>query len=236
MATNQNEIPRVIKRGLPKTVVYDLTDPLKVRITLPTGSTWSSELHWHEDHVEYLKIIQGSVKVRLNNTVQIISATPDNQPEIRVERYAWHEWQRADPRNGEDVVVVERTVPADGEKALFFWNLNGVILDAPALLDNELRFAKAIPMLGDLLVDWWITLNLFIIFHHLDNMPVFLWFSDAAGDNPVLLKASKWANSVTTHSILFLATQLGRVLGLQPVRLKYTPMEDFSRWVERKMA
>ncbi|KAH6603175.1 beta-mannosidase a [Trichoderma cornu-damae] len=162
----------ILERGLPNAVTYDLTQPNQVTIRLPSKSTWSSGLHWHETHTEYLKVINGSIKVRLGDAEQIVTANIDNQPEIKIERYAWHEWQRAEP-DGDEVVVVERTDPEDGEKAIFFWNINGITLNAKRVISANVPGFSLFPAsIKDLMIDFWITLNLFIVFHSMDNFPV----------------------------------------------------------------
>ncbi|MCJ1233927.1 hypothetical protein MMC14_001885 [Varicellaria rhodocarpa] len=107
----------LITRSWPNAVIYDLTHPSHTKITLPRGSTWSSGLHWHETHIEYLRVLKGSVRVRLGDTFSIISVSKagDNKPvDVKVDQYQMHEWSRAD-LDGEEVVVVERTDPVDGE-------------------------------------------------------------------------------------------------------------------------
>ena len=226
---------RVIRRNPPNAVVYDLSLPNQVTITLPTGSTWTSGLHWHENHLEYLRVVQGSVRVRLGDTVQIINASRSDQnvlPEIRVDKNVWHEWSRAEP-GGEDVIVVERTDPEDGEKAVFFWNLNGVILKAQAASKPA-----AVPgFLYGLLMDFWLTLNLFTIFRKLDNIPVFLNVAALVSSRGVvviegslrqrLFKRIDWGSS---HLALELAAIFGWLLGVHAVREEFTPPEAIRRW------
>ncbi|KAL6879925.1 hypothetical protein HDV57DRAFT_100992 [Trichoderma longibrachiatum] len=219
----------IIERRLPNAVIYNLTQPNKVTITLPPKSTWSSGLHWHESHTEYLKLLKGSIKVRLGDVEQIITASKTNQPEITVERYTWHEWQRAE-LDGEEVIVEERTDPEDGEKALFFWNLNGVILDAGRVVGTNVPgFALFPSKIKDLIMDIWITLNLFIVFHSLDNFPVVLsttrfWKGKASRG-----LSADW---FVSHLLLSLAALAGRVLGLRAVRSEYTPAPQYNRWKE----
>ncbi|KAM5354990.1 hypothetical protein ACJ41O_001636 [Fusarium nematophilum] len=226
---DNESVPTIIKRPLPSAVTYDLSTAGHVTITLPQSSTWSSGLHWHETHTEYLKLVRGSIQVRLGNTTRCITATDGEQPEIRVARYEWHEWQRAAPDGGE-VVVIERTEPSDNDKAVFFWNLNGVILNAPKLLNDPLvaRFPSSIQ---GVLLDFWVTLNLFVIFQHLDNVPVFLnapdFLKSSSGMVQGLLGYLDWAVS---HIILFVASWMGWVLGVQPVQLRYTPADVYIKW------
>lgn len=217
-------IARLIRRPMPNAVAYDLMTPGKVIITLPPGSTWTSGLHWHESHTEYLTLLAGSIRVRLGNAddEKVITATPGNQPQIKIARYQWHEWRRASP-DGDEVVVSETTDPADGLKAIFFFNLNGVILNSPKMLEDGGSFiGKCPPAFQQHLLDFWITLNLYVIFHHLDNIPVFFRFSES-------WNALDW---IVSHTILFFAAQLGWLLNARPVRLKYTPAKDYALWAQ----
>ncbi|KAJ3497070.1 hypothetical protein NLG97_g2175 [Lecanicillium saksenae] len=230
---NSSNISSIIKRPLPNAVTYDLTSRDCVTITLPPQSTWTSGLHWHQDHEEYLKVVQGSIHVVLGDEEFIVSATAAHQPEIKVPRYAWHSWRRAEA-DGDEVIVVERTDPVDLKKAVFFWNLNGVILDAPAL---DARLSMLPSRLRALVMDFWITLSLFVIFHHLDNFPVFV-------NVPALLdrflpslktwhaasRAGKWLDWAVTRASLWLAACLGRILGVTPVQRRYTPASIYERW------
>ncbi|OJD35203.1 uncharacterized protein BKCO1_1800049 [Diplodia corticola] len=227
MLSGDAKLTSVIKRPLPDAVTYDLSHSDYVVVTLPAGSTWSSGLHWHERHVEYLRVIKGNIRVRLGDTVQIISA-PESAGvrEIKVEKNTHHEWSR-EAVDGEDVVVMERTEPQDGEKAIFFWNLNGVVLDAPktpkTTLDQFLREIR-------------LHLELFTIFRSLDNFPVFL---DLAGSRaggylksrqPSLPLLVEW---FTTHFLLEAAAVLAVIWGIEPVQRKYTPQDAFNHWQGR---
>lgn len=241
---SSDTIPSIISRGLPNAVTYDMREPGSVTITLPRHSTWSSGLHWHEDHDEYLKVVQGSVHVLLNGIQHILTATGDHQPEVKVPRHAWHSWRRADldgiEEEQDDVIVVERTEPVDLAKKVFFWNLNGVILEAPAL---DGRLAALPQVVRGVVVDFWVTLGLFVIFYHLDNFPVFV-------DVPVLLgrylpaffmsldsvlRIAQGAEWLVTHATLLSAACLGWVLGIRPVQQRFTPASVFAEWNESKL-
>ncbi|KAI1039538.1 hypothetical protein LB505_002613 [Fusarium chuoi] len=232
---DDQKIPSVIERPLPNGVIYDMSTVGHVRITLPESSTWSSGLHWHETHDEYLKVVKGTIRVRLGDSRQVISATDDNQPEIKVPRYAWHEWQRAAP-DGEEVVVIERTDPDDNDKAIFFWNLNGVILNSPKLLNDKASVVSRLPSrLQGLFLDIWIPLNLFIIFRTLDNIPVFLNVPDISRvPHGRLRDLLQNIDMATSHLILLVASCVGWVLGLQPVQRRYTPEDAYASWHSRQ--
>ncbi|KAF4979127.1 hypothetical protein FZEAL_4617 [Fusarium zealandicum] len=231
---DRNRVPTVIERPLPNAVTYDLSTPGQVRITLPEASTWSSGLHWHETHDEYLKVVKGTVRVRLGDTTQTVTGTDYNQPEIKVARNMWHEWQRAIP--GGEVVVIERTIPSDNEKALFFWNLNGVILNAPKMLNDSSSIVSRLPSsIQGPVLDFWVTFNLFVIFNSLDNLPVFLDApSSLVNSSSRGQRLSKGVDWVATHIILSLASWLGWVFGVQPVQLRYTPDDAYAAWMSRK--
>jgi hypothetical protein len=133
--------------------------------------------------------------------------------------------------DGEDVEVVERTDPDDGDKAIFFWNLNGVILDAPKMLTESPLVSRLPSRLQGLFLDLWILLNLFVIFRYLDNVPVFL-------NAPKLLPVSinsvkarlKNIDTVVSHFVLWAASWVGWVLGIHPVQARYTPDREYKEW------
>ncbi|KAF4441564.1 hypothetical protein F53441_11968 [Fusarium austroafricanum] len=232
---SDHRIPSVIERPLPNGVIYDMSAVGQVRITLPESSTWSSGLHWHETHDEYLKVIKGTIRVRLGDSKQIIRATDDHQPEIQVRRYEWHEWQRASPE-GEEVVVIERTEPNDNDKAIFFWNLNGVILNAPKLLDDKSSLVSQLPSrLQGLFLDIWISLNLFVIFRTLDNIPVFINMPDRFSVSDKTVRALfRYYDILFSHLVLLLASWVGWALGLRAVRPRYTPEDAYAVWQLRQ--
>lgn len=234
---NDFTINPVIKRDAPDAVFYDLSEPHQVTITLPPSSTWSSGLHWHERHVEYLRVIKGSVQVTLDSQVRTISAT-DAETEVRVDRHVWHEWSRADIEGDEDVVVVERTDPEDGEKAVFFWNLNGVILRAQGL-----TCPPYMPkLLHGLLLDAWVTLSLFAVFRGLDNIPVFVnvlqafskrgfVFADKTLGHNVL----RGVDLVLSRIILLLSSSISLLFGIRAVREEFTPDNVQQNWAASKV-
>ncbi|KAL2183574.1 hypothetical protein L209DRAFT_759235 [Thermothelomyces heterothallicus CBS 203.75] len=210
--------PSVIRRNPPSAVVYDLSVPHQVTITLPAGSTWTSGLHWHETHTEYLRLVKGRIRLRLGDAVQTVSASlgdsfPSPPPEeIRVDRGVWHEWGRAarpekKPRSGgeevaaeeeedeeeeeEEVVVVERTEPADGDKSVFFRSLNGVILEAEAEAAARALRTTATGRLAGVWAGLRTTLSLWAIFDALDNFPVLLGVRDAGRRRGLVERGSR---------------------------------------------
>lgn len=240
MATDSSLTEPVIERGPPNAVVYDLSESDHVTITLPVGSTWSSGLHWHEHHVEYLRVVKGSVQVTIGAQTHVISAgDPTTESEVRVERNVWHEWKRASIDSGQEVVVSERTDPEDGEKAVFFWNLNGVVLKAQNLSCPPYLWK----WLHDLLLQFWVTLSLFAIFHHLDNAPVFVnvpqafskrGFEFAQGTLGYIFL--RGVDRFISQVILLITSWVAWSLGISPIRDEFTPAEARKRWEVEKRA
>ncbi|KAI9850771.1 MAG: hypothetical protein M1838_005104 [Thelocarpon superellum] len=176
-----------------------------ITITVPVGSDWTSGLHWHETHTEFLEVIQGQASITIAGRAQVLSA---GSPPVRIEPYEQHEWWKATDvelvggRQGldEDLVVKEWTTPMDGQKEVFFRNLASVLLEPN--LDGT--FGKP-----------WLMLQLLVIFHGHDNYPVFV---DGF--------AAYWI----THVVLALAALLGLLLGFKPIYEEYTPKPLADRY------
>ncbi|KAE8323591.1 hypothetical protein BDV39DRAFT_195801 [Aspergillus sergii] len=147
----------------PGEVTYILPEPPSstVTIILPPKSSWTSGSHWHESHTEYLRVIQGAAKVTIQN--RTCTYRPSDGV-ITIPKFAVHEWSRVrnlddSDVNDEDLIVQEWTDPADGLKEVFFRNLNSVILER----SGKGWFGSVVFML-----------QLWTIFHKLDNWPVIL--------------------------------------------------------------
>ncbi|KAJ4350941.1 hypothetical protein N0V95_004279 [Ascochyta clinopodiicola] len=226
----------------------DDTSPMKTTISLPRYSAWTSGLHFHATHTEFLRLVKGAIFVELNGTTKRFSALAGGEIEnlgqvvckglvVEVPRYTRHNWGRLEhylniegksqmkcPRPEdwvEDVVVEEWTDPSDISKSLFFWNLNGIIT-APSdtVLSSRQRIAKYV------LGDWWIDIQLFVVFCELDNWPILvnlrnLWPSGVA--SPRALWMNDRAEAVTSFVVLFFAKVVGIFLGLRAVEQRRTP-------------
>jgi len=227
---------------------------LKTTIHLHPTSHWTSGLHFHTTHTEHLRLVRGSITVRLGTTLNTYSASAGGQIDaqcrvvapgliITVPKYVRHNWGRADhmlrrSRIGgsgklpddwsDDVVVEEWTDPSDSTKPLFFWNLNGVIT---ASADDPKSAPQMVArwMLGG----WWIPFQLFVIFWELDNWPVFL---SLEGGNEAGLWLWLWQSVefVMTFLVLFGASLVGRVLGVKAVVKERTPKELWDAWQKDK--
>ena len=172
-------------------------------INVPRYSNWTSGAHWHETHTEYLRVTQGAAKVTLGGQTKIFRPSDGI---IVIPRYVIHEWSRVHTLEETDfghefadnLIVEEWTDPADGLKDIFFRNLNGVFFD-------ETKGGTSHPR-----SQWWLTLQLWVIFHGLDNWPVLL-------DGPL------WFRWVITHTALRTPVTLGKIWRLTPTYEEYTP-------------
>lgn len=103
------------------------------QITLPEKSTWTPGPHWHEEYVEYFRVIKGRVLVKLGGVSRIV--TPEDEV-VRVDKFVLHEFMRADIDKSDDekdpgeVITEEWTDPADGSKHVFFRNVFSTIQDS----------------------------------------------------------------------------------------------------------
>ncbi|KAF2193498.1 hypothetical protein K469DRAFT_712260 [Zopfia rhizophila CBS 207.26] len=230
-------------------------------ISIPKDSTWTSGLHWHTTHTEYLRLLHGSIYLRLNNEVKILSAGDAEEGgdvTVRVDKGVRHNWGRAQqhlqrvelgvplhrmkpsPRElDEEVVVEEWTEPRDGEKALFFWNLNNLLLYPDKAPDP-----RPGRVLRRALGKWWMSLQLFIIFLELDNLPVLLDLGSFFGEQ---FEGQEWIQGIgmwfahvgewaLTGFVLLFAGFVGRLVGLQAVSEGRTPKELWEDWVGIKEA
>ncbi|KAH7417440.1 hypothetical protein BKA64DRAFT_657960 [Cadophora sp. MPI-SDFR-AT-0126] len=223
----------------PSSVTYEVPSPPYsspyTTITLPVGSTWTSGLHWHETHIEYLQVLSGAALITLNDVTRIYTA---GDGVVTVPRYAKHEWQRAS-RAGElgldfglsssaasgcdiqtqnsqlelllkqDLTVREWTFPTDGQKEIFFRNLSGIIAHA-----IEHKHAN-----------WYLTLQLWVLFAKLDNWPVLFQASNV----PVVgwclerLSLGRMLEWVFCHVVLWGPVIIGALFGIKGTWMEYTP-------------
>jgi hypothetical protein len=208
---------RIIQRPAPEAVIYNLTSTTSTRITLPMGSTWSSGLHWHNTHTEYLRLIQGSIRVVLGSAEHTITARPDEAEEdqivLIVEKGVQHEWSRAAIDDGIDVIVEESTEPRDGMKTVFFWAVNAVVLEGIE------RIKGSRTGLGAWIEEWLLWWKLMIVFWELDNWPVF--------------GGRYFAQSLHTFTVLSVAGWLGWACGTKVIRKDIMPEDAWELWTKR---
>ncbi|KAE9990102.1 hypothetical protein EG327_001875 [Venturia inaequalis] len=220
-------LTKVIERPGPGSVMYDLTNPHETTITLPAGSTWSSGLHWHESHTEYLRVLRGRVKVILEGEEMVIDAKSSSKAiTVTVPRGTRHEWFRADADFGEDVVVVESTDPSDGEKQVFFWCVSGTVLEGVGNI--KANGSK----IGRIFYEWLLWWRLCLLFRELDNWPVMLDTGIWSRALPGIRDIEAWF----TWVVLILATFLGGLCGMRGVRKEFLPAEVWDRCLFQAMS
>ncbi|KIV83004.1 hypothetical protein PV11_05065 [Exophiala sideris] len=209
------------ERKDPEAVIYDVSRPECVTITIPAASQWTSGAHWHETHTEYLQILQGRALVRLGQAARELGPGDDV---IEVPMFTVHEWHRVKDDNGdEDLIVREWTVPEDGQKEVFFRMLNSVLTEErPSSLYTTPRFMPQ--WVGRWIERWIVMMQLFAIFRAGDNWPVFVGGKTSTnGDSPGLLG---W---VVTHVILYVGSWVGYVLGLRSQYGEYVTDEMLDK-------
>jgi hypothetical protein len=145
--------------------------------------------------------------VSVGGISRIVSASDGH---LVVPKFARHEWRRAVAEDGasfehswddEELVVQEWTDPFDGEKEIFFRNLNSVIIDT---IKNPTWW-----------MEWWLSLQLFVVFADADNYPVF-WAEKVGNEKMQFL---------VTHFVLAMTKTMGRLVGAKGTYEEYTPEE-----------
>ncbi|KAJ4350088.1 uncharacterized protein N0V89_008709 [Didymosphaeria variabile] len=102
------------------------------RAIVPQGSKFQVGAHWHEEYDEYMRVIQGRLKLRLGKTWKVY--TPEDG-EILIAKDVIHDLCRADKdaKPGEDdegdMIIEERSDPVDGSKELFFRHAFSTVTD-----------------------------------------------------------------------------------------------------------
>ena len=224
---------RVITRDFPNAVTFDLSSPARNVITIPAGSAWSSALHWHETHVEFLKVVQGSILLHLDGEERVIEAplthTSDGKVKevvIRIEKGARHCWGRADggnDPNGGEVVVIENTDPADGGKAVFFWTINAVMVDGDEKVKSLSAWGKQVEGLKMLL-------RLMVICNRCDCFPVAVQLPSSVRKASGNLE--RLFERLVTGLILFLTMLFASGMGMKAVRKDQLPADIWTKWNE----
>jgi len=176
----------------------DPSRPGMTQITLPERSTWTPGMHWHEQHVEYFRVVKGRVLIKLDGLTKLV--TPADGPQ-KVERFVVHEFMRADcdkPANDKEpgeVITEEWTDPSDGVKHVFFRNIFSTLEDAE-------KFWRS-----------WTYLQALYVAAHSDD-----WVQVVPG-------RFAW---MATHTLYFGVRGVGRLIGLRPWYQEYTPENLWS--------
>jgi len=178
----------------------------RTTLTIPSHSKFTTTLHWHETHVEYVRLLKGRARVTTD------SLTKDYGPEdgtIQIDEYVRHEYMRADidrqgsnPDEG-DVVILEWTDPEDGLKEVMFRNGMSAFKDAggkirPGLIVQSVTFMA-----------------------HLDNYPVLI---------------PGFAEHYMAHAVLKVGSWLGYFCGMRWWYDEYTPPKLREMIADKKEA
>ena len=193
----------------PRNVTYNFSlDHAVTTIILPPSSSWTSGLHWHTSHTEFLQVISGTALLTLSSHTRTL--TPSDGA-VHINPGIRHEWRRAttahtSATHGLDLVVKEWTTPMDGQKEIFFRNLSSILEE-----DSS----------EGLVGESWATLQLLVVMLGMDNYPVY--FSVGGGE---LGRLVEW---IVTMTILWTAKMIGLGFGLNRFYEEYTPDEMVRR-------
>ncbi|KAJ4983817.1 hypothetical protein SVAN01_10680 [Stagonosporopsis vannaccii] len=187
---------------IPTAPSSDATTPLKTTIALPRRSDWTSGLHFHATHTEYLRLLKGAIFVQLNGQMKLISAVKGGEIDrntgqlaqeglvIEVPRYARHNWGRLEHyiyspsvfKQGRGLNTQELW-PEDwtDEVVVEEWTEPNDIqkplffwnLNGIITGSSEATLNRRQQAAKMLLGHFWIDLQLFGVFWELDNWPVF---------------------------------------------------------------
>ncbi|KAK5163346.1 uncharacterized protein LTR77_010719 [Saxophila tyrrhenica] len=162
-------------------------------ITIPSGSTWKTGLHWHEEYDESVRVVQGRAAITISGVTRFYG--PEDGT-LTFPKYTVHEFGRAD-NSGDafdegDTVIEEWVDPEDGFKAVFFYNVIGAILES-----NNKPGALDLIQIGTTVA-------------YVDEFPVFV-------PGPFFLKYA------VTHALLTTVSSIGWLMGYKPWVKEYTP-------------
>ncbi|KAI2609378.1 uncharacterized protein GGS25DRAFT_530529 [Hypoxylon fragiforme] len=208
--TPEQQNQNLLTRPFPEAVAYDLSaKDHTALIRVPPHSSWSSGLHWHDAHTEFLQVLRGRARVVVGGEEFVVGADAgggggvgigvgigggdgDGGDVITVPRGVVHEWRRAD-EDGEGLVVREWTEPRDGGKEVFFRNLNALVLGSGGGGGGGVWGGMKLQV------------ELWNLFWRADNYPV-VWGSGIFG-------------GVATRAVMGIAVVVGWVLGCKGVYL-----------------
>ena len=231
----------------------DDVSPPKTTIALPRRSAWTSALHFHASHTEYLRLVKGAIFVQLRGQIKLISALKGGEVDpssgellreglvVDVPRFARHNWGRLERYN--------ELYRARNQGASKHWNLpedwdeeavveewtDPVDAGKPLFFWNLNGIITApsnsvLPrrqqMARSLLGGLWIDLQLFVVFWELDNWPVFVDLRKqlSLGSRQRRLTAmADAAEVVASFIMLIFARTIGIFLGLKAVSQQRTP-------------
>ncbi|KAF1833689.1 hypothetical protein BDW02DRAFT_371953 [Decorospora gaudefroyi] len=249
----------VIREGRQAVAYHIPTSPpsptqpmLKTTITLPRYSTWTSGLHFHTLHTEYLRLVQGSIFVQLDSSVKILSARAGGEVRIyddtraamepglhiKIDKYARHNWgrakeylQRGQPGKRRRMAVYP--IDIDDDVVVEEWT-DPTDIHKPIFFWNlngvlAAPFPHSSPQRQRLAhaavgARCWVSFQLCVIFWELDNWPVFVELGYGWPDRLGMLLLKGWVEYLVAFGVLGAASVMGCVLGVRAVRRERTPV------------
>jgi len=238
---------------IPTTPSSDDASPLKTTIALPRRSNWTSGLHFHAAHTEYLRLVKGAMFVELHGQTKLISAakggeidrdTGDLMQEglvIVVPRYARHNWGRLEHHihtsnmslgydsNQQDLWPEDWTEDVVVEEWTDPSNIQKALffwnLNRIITESSEATLKRRQQVTKAILGRFWIDLQLFTVFWQLDNWPIFidLRLMPSVSSREFFCRSTNAAEVVISFVLLFVARIAGLLLGLHAVEQRRTP-------------
>ncbi|KAF2994398.1 hypothetical protein E8E13_002847 [Curvularia kusanoi] len=227
--------------------------PIKTTIALPRRSAWTSGLHFHASHTEYLRLVKGAIFVELGGQTKFISALRGGEIDkatgellheglvVEVPRFTRHNWGRLEhynelhrPRSRGISRLWDLPEDWDEEVVVEEWT-DPIDIGKPLFFWNlngiitapsDLALRKRHKIAKNVLGSLWIDLQLFVVFWELDNWPILVDFRKQLhlrGKQGLQATIADAAEIVASFILLFLARILGLLLDLQAVSRQRTP-------------
>jgi hypothetical protein len=238
---------------IPVAPLVDDASPLKTTISLPRRSAWTSGLHFHASHTEYLRLVKGAIFVQIGGQTKLISALKGGEVDsssgellseglvVEVPRFARHNWGRLEHynklyRSGNQGISKQWSLPEDwDEEAVVEEWTDPIDVGKPLFFWNLNGIITApsdsvLPrrqrMARSFLGGLWIDLQLFVVFWELDNWPVFVDLRkqlSLRSSQGQLTAMTDAAEVVASFIALLFARIIGILLGLKAVSQQRTP-------------
>ena len=227
--------------------------PHKTTIALPRRSAWTSGLHFHASHIEYLRLVKGAIFVQLGGQTKLISTLKGGEVDlssgellreglvVEVPRFARHNWGRLEHynelhRSRNQDVSEQWSLPEDWDEEAVVEEWTDPIdagkplffwnLNSIITAPSDRVLSRRQQMARSLLGGLWIDLQLFVVFWELDNWPVFVDFRkqlNLGSSQRRLTAMTDAAEVVASFTVLLFGRIIGMFLGLKAVSQQRTP-------------
>ena len=238
---------------IPVTPPADEASPLKTTIALPRRSAWTSGLHFHASHTEYLHLVKGAIFVQLGGQTKLISALKGGEVDpnsgellrevlvVEVPRFARHNWGRLEHcdklhRSRNQGVSKQWCMSEDWDEEVVVEEWTDPIdagkplffwnLNGIITAPSDSVLSRRQQIARNLLAGLWVDLQLFVVFWELDNWPVFVDLRKqlSLGSSQGWLAAmTDAAEVVVSFTVLLFGRIIGMFLGLKAVSQQRTP-------------